>query len=157
MTTRSSPIHRAKQPAAQPTCSRSPLRRSPWPSDRKFPNLQRPDNHGHRQAASLRSRLGRPVCNRTKGPVNAERAGNAGKARRVLRARAECPERAAARPITSSHFFHNKPQQPPPQHTRTCVEIFCLHSDSGTGIEPEAEARAYLRVRVRTIVSEGNS
>ena len=83
---------------------------------------------------------------RAKGPVSMRKGGEEEKARcKCGEVPGNCCGTALLIPtITTTHL-----PQPLPPHTRTFECIFCLHSDSGTGIAPEAEARAYLRERVR--------
>ena len=88
--------------------------------------------------------------------MDAERARNAGKARRVLRARAECPERAAARPITPSQSSTTDTITTTTTHGPLSASSVFIRTPA-QALCPEAEARAYLCVRVRVNVSEGNS
>ena len=83
---------------------------------------------------------------RAKGPVSMRKGGEEEKARCKC---GEVPGNCCGTALLIPTITTTQQPQPLPHHTRTFECIFCLHPDSGTGIAPEAEARAYLRKRVR--------
>ena len=123
------PTHTAVSPevakARSPTCNTTTMDDGKLPYDPAMIGL---DNH------------------RAKGPVSMRRRGEYGKARC---GRGETPGNCCGAALLIPTITTTHPPQPLPHHTRTFECIFCLHPDSGTGIAPEAEARAYLRKRVR--------